>query len=1004
MISGLHKVGHQVCRSMQACMSSQHDIIQPPGRRVEDITLQVEGGSLFAKLNDWVHQKPKEIAIRRQIMNEIEIINGQLHIKNNLEICDNNELTSLPDGLHVGGNVKLIGCNNLTMLPKELKINGDLDVRHCKNLTTFSDGLIVVGGIWLLNLLSLEKFPKKLNVGGDFTINACRRLKTLPEALTVNGDFYLEGCAQLEKLPNQLKVLKSLVVQENERLISLSYELRVDGDLYVNNCKRLALFPDSLKITRSLQLIGCDELISLPDNLVVFGKLEISRCTSLWSLPQELSVLGDLKLSSCTNLKKMPQILKVDGNIDISECGDLTALPELRRTSLNIGEMLRADSEKRSNLIKEKVDLGLLDDYKGSITLSGCTNLNKLPKGLTVAGNLKITNCANLIELPQGLTVAENLEITNCMNLLGLPYGLNVSSKVKLRECDRLNLSENLRIRGIIDLSALNHLKSLPKGLIVNGSLNLSGCTSLTEIHEDILVEGRLDLSGCTSLRKLNKNITVKGDLNLNGCTTLLQVQENITVKGDLNLSGCSSLLEIDNNLTVNGSLNLSNCSRLTKTPRNLTVKGNTLNLSGCTNLTEISESNIRTDSILLENCSNLSIIREGLRFNYHLELEGCSSLRELPEWMFSLIRDTSSRGLMMTIRARNTGIPVRLIAEYNRRQNLPNYIGPRLLFSIRDYQNQSEVTAQHLPSLINELSDFLNKKHAFWTLAETQSEPGSLFNSFATFLTRLLNELPAGKKYKQDMIKLKEIFSRLFRKMEAEYDFQDGKIEQCDLINNHILSAAETAIGTCIDKVKVGYLFMQIYIKDDYEANLNEMAAIIKTVEDIQSARIVFNKSTNEFIHTANTILNGDFSKEIKLQAKLAINQTSEASVEIFDDEWGLLENNNVPPALVPQYLAQLIPDSTSLTIGDEVEDILNLAYKLLCDDFHKIDMNYAFCCTLKNASEPNGPQYETAAINYIRQQLDMANRHNIRDQIIQRYSEPGENTTTISPPDRGA
>jgi len=43
---------------------------------------------------------------------------------------------------------------------------------------------------------------------------------------------------------------------------------------------------------------------------------------------------------------------------------------------------------------------------------------------------------------------------------------------------------------------------------------------------------------------------------------------------------------------------------------------------------------------------------------------------------------------------ATNTGIPVRLLQEYNTRQNEAGYSGPMIEFSILDDQSSSNVTA----------------------------------------------------------------------------------------------------------------------------------------------------------------------------------------------------------------------------------------------------------------------------------------------------------------------
>ena len=118
------------------------------------------------------------------------------------------------------------------------------------------------------------------------------------------------------------------------------------------------------------------------------------------------------------------------------------------------------------------------------------------------------------------------------------------------------------------------------------------------------------------------------------------------------------------------------------------------------------------------------------------------------------------------------------------------------------------------LPKLITDITK-TEANHPFWQFSATQTETRSLFNSFAVFLTRLLNELPSGNNRQRDLDQLRQKLTPLFRKMEAEYDANDQDIRQCDFINNHILSAAETATGTCIDKVKVGYLFMQLFVKE---------------------------------------------------------------------------------------------------------------------------------------------------------------------------------------------
>ena len=138
--------------------------------------------------------------------------------------------------------------------------------------------------------------------------------------------------------------------------------------------------------------------------------------------------------------------------------------------------------------------------------------------------------------------------------------------------------------------------------------------------------------------------------------------------------------------------------------------------------------------------------------------------LTSLPEWVFQLQPN-------QTIYARNTGIPVRLLQQYNTRQNEPGYYGPRIEFSIRDYQPISNVTAEQLTQLVHHSITETEAATRSGNMQPIKEHMGSLYNSFAEFLTRLLNELPAGDKRQDDLATLKETLTPLFRQMEKEYD-----------------------------------------------------------------------------------------------------------------------------------------------------------------------------------------------------------------------------------------
>ena len=92
-------------------------------------------------------------------------------------------------------------------------------------------------------------------------------------------------------------------------------------------------------------------------------------------------------------------------------------------------------------------------------------------------------------------------------------------------------------------------------------------------------------------------------------------------------------------------------------------------------------------------------------------------------------------------------------------------YYGPRIEFnSIRDYQPISNVTAEQLPQLVEG-----RYRNGSWPLVlgicSRSREPwDSHIMLCAEFLTRLLNELPAGDKRQDDLATLKETLTPLFR------------------------------------------------------------------------------------------------------------------------------------------------------------------------------------------------------------------------------------------------
>jgi len=171
-----------------------------------------------------------------------------------------------------------------------------------------------------------------------------------------------------------------------------------------------------------------------------------------------------------------------------------------------------------------------------------------------------------------------------------------------------------------------------------------------------------------------------------------------------------------------------------------------------------------------------------------------------------------------------------------------------------------------------------------------------------------------------------------------------------------------------------VGYITMQLLSRPDSENDQKTLGTIMKTVEDIAAFRVIFDTTQNKFIHVARTILDGELDELLIAKAKYLLKQTDGSNIELTQEDLIVLQASStytMGTDALAQHLAQSIIDKNLnsykvIRIGDEVEDILSLAYTLLPSDLHKINMSYEQYCTLKD--RPNGDQLKQAALDYIK------------------------------------
>ena len=221
-----------------------------------------------------------------------------------------------------------------------------------------------------------------------------------------------------------------------------------------------------------------------------------------------------------------------------------------------------------------------------------------------------------------------------------------------------------------------------------------------------------------------------------------------------------------------------------------------------------------------------------------------------------------------------------------------------------------------------------------------------SSWNNLAIFLTRLLNETP--RENNQIPKKLKDNLSQLFKNMEAEYTSKSSNLASCDLINE-ILSTTTMAVETCIDRVKMGYLYMQFFTKPSPKPYIDVLSNIQQFVNDVDAKKIIYHTMSKTFQNVHDLAKDDKFS-----EAKNFLNPSEDSELSVSD-------RYNLACTII------IDKDNTyqALHIGDPIEDMLNLAYKHpnIPDNYiHKIDMRYISCCSLK------GDTLE-AALKYVQQ-----------------------------------
>jgi hypothetical protein len=295
-------------------------------------------------------------------------------------------------------------------------------------------------------------------------------LGVAPSGLLVHGALNFDKWDEVTHLPDDLEV-DELRLEDNADLRTLPVGLTCRR-LFISRAPFMAL-PDDLRVSERLDIRDCLELAALPKG-VRLHSLCVSGCRRLRALPADLECVS-LSIAG-TAIAELPADLSLQV-LDASNCEELTSLP----AGLHITESLTISGCTRLERLPEGLEVSHL-------TAVGCTRLATLPSDLQVPYSLRLTGCTALAELPPGLKT-ETLHLGGCTALRELPEGLDARI-LDISDCAALEGWPRTSLRSLtwLDMRHCRRLRSLPPGVTHLERLDITGCTGLRTLPEDLRV------------------------------------------------------------------------------------------------------------------------------------------------------------------------------------------------------------------------------------------------------------------------------------------------------------------------------------------------------------------------------------------------------------------------------------------------------------------------------------------------------------------------------------
>ena len=628
-------------------------------------------------------------------------------------------LTSLPAGLEVDGDLYILNGTRLTSLPFDLIVNSNCSIIYDGVLTSFFKKLgIPVTKEGNTKATRASDWRKWQKAHGYLTEafkagNKARKKESVSDAA---ADIHNPLQDQIVRFKEQTGI--ELEIKDGRPYYKgncmdfsgnadIPVNLFVEGDFSVSiQQERL---PAGLTVTGMLDLEDCKNLTELPPNITACD-LKLT-CSGIKKVPKDTNITGSfiiygphdqdlnrffredcglqpLTVNAGSDYRPdfenriigfswnrwrtvgKPDFDKIHNILTANEAfkaGNRARKKETAQDAVESVDSLEEQVREFEKITGAKLEIKQGIPLATWLNLKDCTELTRLPDGLTVFGNLNLAGCTGLKRLPDGLNVHGYLNLHRCTGLTSLPHGMYITGSLRLSECDGITeLPADLKIE-IKDIQS-NSIYNVPDSL--KPFLNRLGIT--TDIHGNVAAEdwmehrhliGKTDeafKAGNRARKKETAQNTVESvdsiqaqielfkeqtdkeleirdgrpyfgrSLCLDDCTGLTGLPAGLKVNGYLSLERCTGLTSLPDGLEVGGGLWLQGCTGLTSLPDNLKVE-ETLNLAGCTGLTSLPNGLKVRKSLYLIDCAGLTSLPDGLKVGENLDLNGCTGLTSLP-------------------------------------------------------------------------------------------------------------------------------------------------------------------------------------------------------------------------------------------------------------------------------------------------------------------------------------------------------------------------------------